>query len=123
MATIVDNPNTLGGTPTTVTEYTGNYGILRCELRRLLIGTTVYFWSRVTVNKAGNSMINPTLTVNGTHVEYGWSDGDNQTPGSIYCSKAVGISGYPAQVSSFSGNYGWGVGTFDSPVQVNFTSY
>jgi|GEM_PF-2644742 len=123
MAIIVDNPNTLGGSPTTVKEWTGTYQILRCELRRLLIGSTVYFWTRVNVIKASNSAINAQCKVGSTAVGPGWNSGDNQTPGSVYCSKAIGFSGYPTQVSSFSGSFGWGEGTFDRPTSVDFTTY
>jgi len=123
MAIIVNDPNTLGGSPTTVKSYVGDFGILLCELRRLQVGSTIYFWTRVTVRVGGNSYINPVCTVDGTKVEWGWTSGDNHTPGSIFCSKAIGFSGYPTQVSSFSGSYGFGSGTSDKPGTVSFTSY
>jgi len=122
MATIVNNPNDLGGNATTVKEFTTAAGYFRVELRRLLNGTTVYFWTRVTVIRGSNSVINPVCVVGGTTVESGWMSGDNWTPGSIYCSKAIGTSGYPAQVSSFTGKYGIGAGAAEPSVLVAFTS-
>jgi len=125
MATIVSNPNTLvsaGTEATTVKSYMTP--CFFCELRRYVKGSTVYFWTRVTVRQSLNyTYIQPVCSVGGTSVQYGWSSGDNHTVGSIYCSKAIGISGYPTQVSSFSGYYGIGAGTPDAPGTVNFTSY
>jgi len=122
MATIIDNPNTLGG-GTTVTSYLSPKQYFLVELRRLLVGTNVYFWTRVVVKVATNSPIKAVCSTGGLTVEEGYVSGDNNTPGSVFCSKAICFSGYPTQMSSFSGSYGYRPGTFDDIPLVAFTSY
>lgn len=115
MAQIVNNPNTLGGSPTTLLEYTGNAGILRAELRVVRVSGLFWFWTRVRVIRASNHFPSPTLTINGITVGRGWQSGNNQVPGSTWTTQAVGLTG-----SRFAGRYGFGTGGFDAPASVAF---
>jgi len=121
MAVIVENPNTISGAAnaTTVQEYQTTMGYFRVELRRLISGGNVYMWTRVTVNYPSNYYIDPILTMAGTTVRYGWSSGDNQKKGSVYCTKAIG---YPTQAQPFSGKFGTGTTGGEGPEAVAFNN-
>lgn len=114
--TIVSNPNTLGGTATTVQEITAPTG-WRVELRRLLVGDIVYFWTRVTLTKdVSNSYPGPYIAVNGVENNtVGYTSGTPKKAGYLATSGAIGNSGYPTQINRFNVTYGElsvGTGTF-----------
>jgi hypothetical protein len=100
MAIIVDDPNTIDGVnQTDPIDYTTVGGRFRVQLRKKTDGNIVYYWTRVTVLQASNCQILSSLTLASTaHPEMnitvgpGWATGNNQIVGSIYCSKALGVS-------------------------------
>lgn len=112
MALVHDNPNTLGGNPTTVASHISTFADLYIELRRTTVAPGIWwFWTRVSWQVAEFGVyMNPILEVNGNTVYgVGWQSDNNPGPGSQWTSKAIGFdmttSGSPRE---FTGWYGSG---------------
>jgi len=122
----IDNPNTLGGNPTTAKSYTTDGGgAITVDLRRVSIGSIRWFWTRATVNKATNSTFDPFLTINNSDVGFGWASSGamNNKPGSVYTSKAIGFDMNTSNPpTTFSGKYGFSrTSNVDTPNSTTFS--
>lgn len=103
MATIVNNPNTLGVAATTIAEFTQD--AWRVELRRARKGATVYHWVRTTRRHSYKDFPSwwepsPHLMIGGISVGAGSGFTENP-PGTVQWSKAVGLSN-----TAWAGTYG-----------------
>lgn len=79
-----------------------------------------WFWTKVTIAKSSNTGPYPTLIINSTQAEYCWNTGNNLTVGSVYVSYAVGFTGAGEGTMHFSGRYGIGASSGDTPPMVDF---